>query len=115
MGYGGSPHANVTIEFWEQGQPTRHYLRFGKHVRYDKPHVIQERHPVIDTLIAYLKASKEVGPCLQCSGKRKVCSKTGKNRKACPKHFQGWKCKTKPCPACYGGRSGLGCVDRGYF
>merc|ERR1711964_50135 len=118
--YAGSPHANVTIEFWEQGQPIRHYLRFGKHVRYDK-HVIQERHPVIDMLIAYFKAPKEVLPCLQCLGKLEVCLKTGKTPKECHKHYRGWKCKLKPCPACYvpstgectGSRSGLGCTYKG--
>merc|ERR1711964_174506 len=123
--YNGSPHANVTIELWGKGQPIRHYIRFGKHVRYDydRKDVIKGCHPVIDMLIAYLKASKEVGPCLQCLGRRKVCMLTGHNRKECPKFHWGKRCTTKPCPTCYvpstgectGSHSGLGCIDKGYF
>merc|ERR1711964_54847 len=123
--YNGSPHANVTIELWGKGQPIRHYIRFGKHVRYDydRKDVIKGCHPVIDMLIAYLKASKEVGPCLQCLGRRKVCMLTGHNRKECPKFHWGTRCTTKPCPTCYvpstgectGSHSGLGCIDKGYF
>jgi len=95
---GRREHANVTIELWEHGNPTRHYLRFGKHVRYDRGYVIEGRNPVISMLIHYLKTPKGV-PCEQCRGQMKVCMQTGRDRKKCPKYLH--RCNTKPCPTCF--------------
>jgi len=98
--------ANVTIELHEEGQPIRHYIRFGMHISYElKDHhpneLVRCNSPLINRLTAYLEASSEARPCLKCGGVMMICKKSGKGLEACDSFHWGTGCKKRRCPTCY--------------